>query len=98
MLYRKIDNQVWLRGTLSPTNPITPASATENIYIFRLPTGYRPKYEFITVCQGSGASRWTLTVDTSGWVRFARYSDHTGYISPVPNTVWLPIHCTFRID
>ena len=94
--YRKVGKVVEVRGAVKPTATIT-SSSTE-ITIGTLPSGYYPSnYAVILVCQGSGQSQWTLTINTSGKVSMSRYS--TGGVLTNPTTSsWLPFQATFTVS
>ena len=92
--YRKIGRIVQVEGTIRPSTTLS-GSAT-NLTIFTLPDGYRPSAAVVTLCQGSGACHWALTIKTNGEVCFARYSSGGSYTSAGTGT-WLPFHHTFMV-
>ncbi len=92
--YRKIGHVVQVEGTLRPSTTLS-GSATD-LTIFTLPAGYRPSAAVVTLCQGSGACHWTLTIKANGAVCFGRYSSGGSYTSAGTGT-WLPFHHTFMI-
>lgn len=92
--YRKIGHVVQVEGTLRPSTTLS-GSATD-LTIFTLPDGYRPSAAVVTLCQGSGACHWTLTIKSNGNVCFGRYSSGGSYTSAGTGT-WLPFHRTFMV-
>lgn len=91
--YRKKNGIVYIRGCVSPSAEIG-ASATGKI-IFTLPSGYRPTFGLIKVCQGSGKNVWCLAVNTNGTVTIARYG--TTANAKIPTTAWLPFEISFPV-
>lgn len=92
--YRKIGHIVQVEGTVKPATTLS-GSATD-LTIFTLPAGYRPSAAVVTLCQGSGACHWTLTIKANGAVCFGRYSSGGSYTSAGTGT-WLPFHHTFMV-
>lgn len=91
--YRKKAGFVEIRGAIKPSAAIASGGKAT---IFTLPVGYRPPFEMVKLCQGSGRSIWTLTISTAGVVGFERYG--TNAYAEAPTTVWLPLHCVFGVD
>lgn len=88
--YIKVGRIVEVLGEVSPNKTFNKES---EYTIFTLPSGYRPMYEFQTLCQGTGANKWLLTTSTDGKFKFARYGT-TEYAVP-STSVWLTFHVIF---
>lgn len=88
--YIKVGRMVEVLGEISPNKTFNKES---EYTMFTLPSGYRPMYEFQTLCQGTGANKWLLTTSTDGKFKFARYGT-TEYAVP-STSVWLTFHVVF---
>lgn len=93
--YRKIGNVVTVCGAATPTSDI--AGSNNQVTLFTLPSGYRPKTMISAVCQGSGVCTWQLQVLTAGGVTFSRYRDNSGLATATSGT-WLPFYATFIVS
>ncbi|ROR28096.1 ReqiPepy6 Gp37-like protein [Mobilisporobacter senegalensis] len=94
--YRKVGLTVHLFGACSP-----PAGATINsgsaTTMFTLPEGFRPSYDFRTLCQGSGSNKWLLVVGQNGNCTAARYGTDA-YAPNITGNEWLPFSVCFLVD
>ena len=61
-----------------------------------IPAAYRPPKQIDVLCQGSSATQWLCSIDTSGYVYFSRYSKGGSYTSYTTST-WLPFNVTYII-
>lgn len=95
--YRRNGKTVFIHGIATLKDNVTIEGGTSENTIFTLPEGYRPSMIVHTLCQGSSASKWLLTVRTDGSVNFSRYSKGTDFID-VSGKVWLPISVMFLVD
>ena len=91
--YKRIGNVVYVRGVVKPTSAI--AGSDTRYVIFNLPVGYRPAYDVYTLCQGSSANKWLLTVNINGNVCFSRYG--TSSYAQASTSAWLPFNVSFAI-
>lgn len=94
--YRRVGRVVHLFGACSPPAgaTINSASATS---MFTLPAGFRPIYDFRTLCQGSGSNKWLLVVGDNGQCTAARYGTND-YASSITGNEWLPFSVCFLAD
>ena len=84
---------VELHGTVSPKAQI---AAGGTATICTVPSGYRPAYQIVQICQGSGNRTWTLRIKTDGSAIFERYN--LGGTSAAAGTnVWLPFHVVWML-
>lgn len=112
VLYRRIGNVVYLSGACRALNTLSPyeegsTTSVAEYDMFTLPEGYRPKYDAVFLCQGSGSGKWCMVVHTDGRVTCSRYSATTrtyegmllssGYVDIVPNT-WMPFSVSYDVD
>lgn len=58
----------------------------------QLPVGFRPKYHFYGVNQGSGTATYMLNIGTDGKMSVARASETQG------TNFWMPINVTFLAE
>lgn len=91
--YRKIGNLVMVRGQIKPTSEI--AASGTNTVMSSLPTGFRPSLDYVFVCQGSSANRWTLTTYANGNLGVARYGT-TEFVA-IPTNAWLVFNVMFFV-
>ena len=95
--YRKVGNQVYIQGEITPAKTI-PADSTQRT-VFTLPEGYRPSDRIFKICQGSGKRHWMLGVQTSGVVTHSRYGSQGVYLEAnVDDHIWFPFYITFFVD
>lgn len=94
--YRKVGKVVHLFGACSP-----PAGATINsssaTTMFTLPVGFRPVYDFRTLCQGSNTNKWLFVVGDNGQCTAARYGTNE-YAASITGNEWLPFNVCFLAD
>lgn len=92
--YKKIGNQVYLKGALTPTATIPANNITT---MFTLPAGYRPiGIGAFFVCQGTGMNRWLLRIHPSGIVSVDRYGTTTNI--DIPSGAWLTFDVYFSVN
>jgi hypothetical protein len=91
--YRRIGRMVHLFGACSsPVGAtINSASATS---MFTLPIGFRPIYDFRTLCQGSSSNKWLFVIGDNGQCTAARYGTNT-YAASITGDEWLPFSVCF---
>lgn len=92
--YKSFGATVSIEGVLKPTSSFT-SSSTGIAMTEALPSGFRPPFDIVTVCQGSGMNRWTLRLRTDGILYCERYGI-TDY-AVVPDTAWLPFNVTYLV-
>lgn len=94
--YRRVGRVVHLFGACSPPTgaTINSASATS---MFTLPVGFRPNYDFRTLCQGSSTNKWLFVVGENGQCTAARYGTNE-YASNITGNEWLPFSVCFLAD
>lgn len=92
--YKVNGNLVTIHGCVSPKTAYT-SSATGVAITAALPAAYRPPYEIVTVCSGTGMNRWVLRIRTDGILYHERYGG-TSYAS-VPTNAWCPFCITYSI-
>lgn len=94
--YRRVGLTVNLFGACSPPAgaSINSASATT---MFTLPEGFRPSYDFRTLCQGSSTNKWLFVVNANGQCTAARYGTDT-YPPSITGNEWLPFSVCFLVD
>jgi hypothetical protein len=94
--YRRVGRVVHLFGACSPPAgaTINSASATS---MFTLPVGFRPIYDFRTLCQGSGSNKWLFVIGDNGQCTAARYGTND-YASSITGNEWLPFSVCFLAD
>lgn len=95
--YRKKNGMVEVRGGVKPTSATT---LGESVAVFgNLPSGYRPEYEFTTLCQGSDRKIWLLHIYADGRMSAERYRDmaSSSYQS-ASTSEWMIFHATFFAD
>ncbi|MBH1941327.1 siphovirus ReqiPepy6 Gp37-like family protein [Mobilitalea sibirica] len=94
--YRRVGRVVHLFGACSPPTgaTINSASATS---MFTLPVGFRPNYDFRTLCQGSSTNKWLFVVGENGQCTAARYGTNE-YASNITGNEWLPFNVCFLAD
>lgn len=77
---RKIKNQVFLRGILTPVAPPEvcngPDAYTYPADMVKLPNGFAPAVYGTFVMQGSMQSRFAIRVSSTGGIMFERYSSN----------------------
>lgn len=86
---------VFLRGIATPVTSI--AGSQTGTVMFTLPSGYRPKDQCYTLCQGSGQNYWFMSILTNGEVYFSRYRNGDSY-NTCPATAYLPFTICFLTD
>lgn len=59
-----------------------------------LPAGFRPKYHFYQIMQGSGYTSWLLSISTSGEMRASRQSAD----SAPSGGYWMPFNITYLAE
>lgn len=91
--YRKIGNQVYIRGVVSPNSSIT--ASNTGVTIFTLPSGYRPSKPVYELCQGSGRNVWLLSITTGGLVQISRYGTTSNI--DIGTSAWLIFNKSFLI-
>lgn len=91
--YRRVGRVVHLFGACSPPAGSTINSATSTT-MFTLPVGFRPVYDFRTLCQGSSSSKWLFAVAQNGQCTAARYGTNT-YATSITGDEWLPFSVCF---
>lgn len=94
--YRKVGNVVHLFGACSPPAGATINSASATT-MFRLPAGFRPTYDFRTLCQGSSSNKWLFVIEQNGECTAARYGTNE-YASNITGGEWLPFSVCFLVD
>jgi hypothetical protein len=94
--YRRVGLTVHLFGACSPPAGATINSASATT-MFTLPVGFRPNYDFRTLCQGSGSSKWLFVVGQNGQCTAARYGTNT-YAASITGDEWLPFSVCFLVD
>lgn len=94
--YRRIGRMVHLFGACSPPAGATINSASATT-MFTLPVGFRPVYDFRTLCQGSSSSKWLFVVNQNGQCTAARYGTNT-YAASITGDEWLPFSVCFLAD
>lgn len=87
-LYR-IGNMVQIYAIVSPQSELTDATHT----ICTLPSGYRPIDAVYDIKQGSGTSKWLLSIRTNGTVEASRYG--TTSSTTFPSGAWMPFSAVF---
>ncbi|MBN1071503.1 viral A-type inclusion protein [Clostridium botulinum] len=92
-IYRKINNTVEIIGAIKG---VTNFNTSTNITFATLPTGFRAKKDFRTLCQGSNKDSWMLTVDEEGRLKGCRYGMN-GWASSMTGEEWLPFHVVFTV-
>lgn len=92
--YRKIGKVVILQGITTPVEK-TPDDTTQ-LELFTIPEEIRPSKVFYQLCQGTGANKWLLTINTNGMVTFSRYGT-ANLVSAKPGN-WLPFNIVYFID
>ena len=89
---KKMGKVCMVRGVISPLAEI-PAGGMD---FATIPSGYRPPFNVFTLCQGSGANKWLLTItDDTGAMNISRYSVSTWNGDPIPAGSWLPFTLTY---
>lgn len=94
---RKHGNVVHLRGVLKNTTDVTPTSDTST-KIATLNSAFAPKYAELFVCQGSGANRFVLQIQSDGSVFISRYSNSTTANEKISAGAWLNCFATWFVD
>jgi hypothetical protein len=94
--YRKVGNVVHLFGACSPPAGATINSASATT-MFSLPAGFRPTYDFRTLCQGSSSNKWLFVIEQNGECTAARYGTNE-YASNITGGEWLPFSVCFLVD
>lgn len=91
---RKTGKIVQINGVFKNNSSVT--SSITAVKFATIPTGYRPSKQQVKVCQGSNMSRWTLTVNSSGEMFWARYG--TDSYATASSGSWLIYTMTYMID
>ena len=86
---RKCGNIVALTGAVKPTSSVTPGQ--NGVQIASIPARYAPAQRTLQVCQGSGARKWLLDVESNGKIYCARYGT-TAVDDQLGEGTWLPFH------
>lgn len=94
--YRRVGRMVHLFGACSPPVGATINSASATT-MFTLPVGFRPIYDFRTLCQGSGSNKWLFVLGDNGQCTAARYGTND-YASSITGNEWLPFSVCFLAD
>lgn len=94
--YRRVGRIVHLFGACSPPAGSTINSASSTT-MFTLPEGFRPNYDFRTLCQGSSTNKWLFVVGQNGQCTAARYGTET-YASSITGNEWLPFSVCFLAE
>lgn len=94
--YRKVGKVVHLFGACSPPAGATINSASATT-MFTLPVGFRPIYDFRTLCQGSSSNKWLFVVGDNGQCTAARYGTNE-YASSITGSEWLPFSVCFLTE
>lgn len=92
---RKVGAVVNVQGVLKPTTSFTSSSTGVAMTASGLPEGFSPKFDIVTVCQGTGMNRWALRIRSDGILYMERYGG-TSYAT-VPDTAWLPFNVTYFV-
>ena len=93
--YKVCGNMVTVKGVASPKADFT-SNADSVTFATGIPSKYRPDFAQHCVCQGSGMSRWLLSVDTGGALTIARYGTDTMGTKCSADS-WLPFTFTYMI-
>lgn len=94
--YRRIGRIVHLFGACSPPAGATINSASATT-MFTLPVGFRPIYDFRTLCQGSSSNKWLFVVGENGQCTAARYGTNE-YATSITGNEWLPFSVCFLAE
>lgn len=101
---RKIGKIVHLRGVIKPTENITPENDSDTL-VAMFPSKWKPAYREVFICQGSGAHRFALSIDTMnvlgfeyGAVIISRYTDTNTMNETIPLGAWLNCFATWFVD
>lgn len=94
--YRRVGRVIHLFGACSPPAgaTINSASATS---MFTLPVGFRPIYDFRTLCQGSSSNKWLFVIGDNGQCTAARYGTNE-YALSITGSEWLPFSVCFLAE
>ena len=93
--YKVCGNMVTVKGVASPKADFT-SNADSVTFATGIPSKYRPDFAQHCVCQGSGMSRWLLSVGTGGALTIARYGTDTMGTKCSADS-WLPFTFTYMI-
>ena len=91
---RKTGKIVQINGVFKNNSSVT--SSITAVKFATIPTGYRPSKQQVKVCQGSNMDRWTLIVNSSGEMFWARYGTDS-YVTASSGR-FLPYTMTYMID
>ena len=80
--YRKIGKFVNIFGKFLPKSNFTAAQNESYQTIFTLPSGYRPRDDFLVVGQGVDNAIWSCNIQSSGVVQMARYRQGDTLVAP----------------
>lgn len=95
MVRRKGDT-VSIIGQVSPKTATTP-SGDDQLLVATLPAMFRPTHNIKSVQQGSGSSRFLMSVNSDGTIYVSRYSNNTTMNNQIPTGAWLNLYCTYMI-
>lgn len=93
---RRIGKVVHLRGAVKPTTAVTPSNDT-SIVIAVLDSNFRPTYSECVTCQGSGAYKFLLTINSNGNINVSRYTNDTTTNKEIAAGAWLNCYATWFI-
>lgn len=97
--YRKIGKEVNIQFQLSPNKTSNNLNSATDTVVFTLPEEYRPTYNLIQLCQGSGTNIFITSITPNGKVAISRYRNSSSYSSSAPGTsTWLPCNITYFVD
>lgn len=85
------DGMVLVRGIATTTKPAELVGTTDRM-IANIGSDHAPKGPLVQVMQGSGTSRWALTLEPDGRLMAARYGPDTP-----GSRVWLPFSISYPI-
>lgn len=96
LVYRKIGNDVEIRGIVTPTNDLVLNSNSDSFVIGTIPIECAPTEYIRELCQGSSLAIGLISITPNGEITISRYRQGDALKNLTANT-WIVIHIRYFI-